>query len=197
MGDEVSRYRITWSHEEENGNQSAHRCRSTSSRDVCAESDSTARVNDQQEIGLENDSQTSGDESADGEGNECIRQHARGSRSGISSILVGVVDKKGRASDLRTDIAELSHKAEHHVVFLVQWFLGDEAIVESQFRVSGNDAGRAESSLGDFGELAEEEEHRNGNASARDCEVDELHVGERVDIVSGEESLGCDEGTNE
>lgn len=91
----------------------------------------------------------------------------------------------------------MSHKAEHHVVFLVQWFLGDEAIVESQFRVSGNDAGRAESSLGDFGELAEEEEYRNGNTSARDCEVDELHVGERVDIVSGEESLGCDEGTNE
>jgi hypothetical protein len=51
--------------------------------------------------------------------------------------------------------------------------------------------------LGDLRELGEEEENTDEGTSTGDSEVDILDVGEAVGVVTSEEELGGDQGSNE
>jgi hypothetical protein len=51
--------------------------------------------------------------------------------------------------------------------------------------------------LGDLRELGEEEEDTDSGTSTGDGEVDILHVGKAVGVLTSKEELGSDQGSNE
>lgn len=175
------------SHEEEDGNEDTDTGNTPgSSTDVGSKSDGTARVDNHDELGAEDDSKTSSDEPTDSEGDESIAQHVATLGSGDVTVLVGVVDEEGSNGDLGTDVAELSTEGEPHVPLLPDGALSDVASLVI-----------LENSLADLRELGEEEENTDGGTSTGDSEVDILDVGEVVLVLAGEEELGGDEGTDE
>lgn len=89
---------------------------------------------------------------------------------------------------LRADIEELGDEAEHRVLAAPQRTLVDDA---RSILVL------LDASLGDLGQLGEEEQDREGRAEAGDSEVGVLHGLERVRIGAGEEGLAGDQGTDE
>lgn len=170
---------------EEDGNQNTDGSGTGTSAAVGSESDGAARVDDHDELGAEEDSQASSDESTDCEGDESVAEHVAGRGSRDTTVLVGVVDEEGGDGNLGTDVAELSNEGEPHVVLLPD---GTLVAVSSLI---------LDDSFGDLGELGEEEENSNSGTSAGDSEVDKLDVGKAVLVRAREEELGGDQGADE
>lgn len=85
--------------------------------DVGVEGDGAAGVDDEQEVALEHGRERGGDEATDGEGDQCIRQHAGGGRGGEGGVLGCVVDEEGGDGDLGTDLmSDVSFDSLHSVV---------------------------------------------------------------------------------
>lgn len=177
--------RVHGSLEEEDGNQDTDTSDTLTSAAVGSESNSAARVDNHDEVGAEDHGKASSDKSADGEGDEGVAQHGAGLAGRDATVLVGVVDEEGSNSDLGTDVAELSKEGEPHVVLL------PDGALASMASLVLNDG------LGDLRELGEEEENSDSGTSAGDSQVDILDVGEAVGVVTSEEELGSDQGSNE
>jgi len=170
---------------EEDGNQSTDGGFTGTSAAVSGKSNGAARVDNHDELGLEEDSQTSSDESTNSEGNESVAKHVGSIGSRNTTVLVSVVDEEGSDGNLGTDVAELSTEGKPHVVLLPD---GTFSVVSSLIL---ND------SLRDLRKLGEEEENTDSGTSTGDSEVDELDVGKAVLVLASEEELGGDQGSNE
>jgi hypothetical protein len=171
--------------EEEDGNQSTDGSFTRTGAAVSGKSNGAARVDNHDELGLEEDSETSSDESTNSEGDESVAKHVGGIGSRDTTVLVSVVDEEGSDGNLGTDVAELSTEGKPHVVLLPD---GTISVVSSLIL---ND------SLGDLRELGEEEQNTNSGTSTGDSEVDELDVGKAVLVLAREEELGGDQGSDE
>lgn len=173
------------SHEEEYGDQTANGTGALVSTDKGSQGNGAHRVDNHDDFGVQEDGDASGDESAYGKGDEGVAQHGAGLAGGETTVLVGVVDEESCNGDLGTNIAELGHEREPHIILLPEGALDNEIGVT------------LECFFGDLGELGKKEEHGDGSTSTGDGEVDKLHVGEGVLVGAGEEELGGDKGADE
>lgn len=161
-------------------------------------SNSESSVDGEEEVSLEDGAETGSDETTDGESDESVGKHLRALLLVKVTVGLGVVDKESTASDLGTDVAELRHEAEDHVVLLVEGAGADDLAIGVGGELDGvvvNDGAAAldAGALRDLGKLSEEEEDADGGAQAGDGEVDELHVGQVVLVGAGEEGLAGNE----
>lgn len=183
------------SHEEEDGDEHTDGWSTTAVRDVCRHGDCDSRVDDHDEVGLEDSRQAGSDKATNGESNQTIRQHLRALGGREVGVLGGVVDEEGRDSDLRADVAELRGDGGDQVVLLVQGARTD-ALVAVGGRVVGG-RGALDDLLRDLGQLGEEEEHRDGGARARHGQVHVLHRRQVLGPLAREEGLGGDQRADE
>lgn len=165
-------------------------------------SNGESSVDGEEEVGLEDGAETGCDEATDGESDEGVGKHLRALLLVKVTVGLGVVDEESTASDLSTDVAELRHETEDHVVLLVEGAGADDlAIGISRELDSGvvddGSAALNARALGDLRELGEEEEDADGGAQAGDGEVDELNVGQVVLVGAGEEGLAGNERTGD
>lgn len=187
--------RVHGRHEEEDGDEHAHCGRAAPRRDVGRHGDRDGGVDDHDEVGLEDGRQARGDEAADGESDEAVREHLRPFGGGEVRGLGGVVDEEGGDGDLRPDVAELRGHGAHEVVLLIQGARPDALVAVGGRVVRGR--GPLDDLFRDLGQLGEEEEHRHRGARARDGEVDVLHRGQVLRPLAREEGLGGDQGPDE
>jgi len=171
--------------EEEDGNQNTDRGGTGTSAAVGSKGNGTARVDDHDELGAEEDGETGSDETTNSEGDESVAKHVAGGSSRDTTVLMSVVDEEGGNGDLGTDVAELGTEGEPHVPLLPDGSLGS---VSSLI---------LDDSLGDLRKLGKEEENTNSSTSTGDSEVDKLDVGKAVLVLAGEEELGGNQGTDE
>lgn len=190
-GPEGEEGRVHGRHEEEDGDEHADRRGAAADRDVGRHGDGDGRVDDHDEVGLEDGGQPRGDEATNSEGDEAVRQHLRALGGGEVGVLGGVVDEEGGDGDLGPDVAELRGDGADEVVLPPQRARAD-ALVAVGGRVVGG-RGALDDLLRDLGQLGEEEEHGHGGARARDGEVDVLHRRQVLGPLPREEGLGGDE----
>ncbi len=151
-------------------------------------------VNHEEEVRLENSSQTSSDETATSEGDESVGEQVGGLSGSEGSILSGVVDEERANGDLSTDVAELRDEPEDHVVLLVERTLAN--LVAELISSEVLDGARVEHLLRDLGKLGNQEEDGNRNTGTGNGEVDELDVDQVVGVLATEEELGGNQRTN-
>lgn len=182
--------------EEEDDDEDGDGGRAGAGADVGVQRDGAAAVDDHDKVGREDGGQAGGDEAADGEGDEGVRQHVGGLRRGVGGVLSGIVDEEGGNGDLRADVAELGDEGEDHVVLLVQR-TGTNLAAELILSEVVDGVLARELLLGDLRELGNSEENADGDTGTSNGKVDELHVGEAVRVGPAEEELGGDEGADE
>jgi hypothetical protein len=134
------------------------------------------------------------DESADGEGDETVRQELRSLRVLEEGDIVSVVEEEGTNGDLGTDVEELGDETSDGSDLL------PERLVEA--RVGTLSVGKSlslglESLLGNLGELGEEEGETDNETETGNSHVDVLDSGEIVGVCSREEILGGDQWSRE
>lgn len=183
--------RVHGRHEEEDGDEHADRRGAAAGGHVGRHGDGDGRVDDHDEVGLEDGREARGDEAADRESDEAVRQHLRALRGGEVGVLGGVVDEEGGDGDLRPDVAELRGDGGDQVVLPVQRARADPLVAVGGRVVGGR--GALDDLLRDLGQLGEEEEHGDGGARARDGQVDVLHGRQVLGPLAREEGLGGDE----
>lgn len=187
--------RVHRSHEEVDGHDSADGSLAVTGADVCVESDGADRVDDHDEAGREESGETSGNETTDGEGDQGVGEKVGSSRLRPTGIVDSVVDEEGTDGNLSTDIAELGDETADHVVLLPDTALTDLTTLNIMLRLDERVV--ALGLLSDLRKLSEDEDDGDSDTEAGNSEVNELHVGEVVRVLTGEESLGSDEGTDE
>lgn len=150
-------------------------------------------VGEEEDWGRDEGEQGGTDESSDGEDDQGIRQEL-GTFLVMDTGLLGSEEEVGTASNLSTDVEELSDGAGDGSVLLPEWLVG----------LSVNTLGESESlSLGLeglltwLGQLGEEEGDGDDNTHESDGEVDPLDVGQVVGVLVGEEVLGGDQWSGE
>lgn len=182
-------------HEEVDGHDSTDGSLAVSSADVGVKSDRGNGVDDHDEAGAQDGGKTSGDEAADGEGDQSVGEEVRSLGLGPASLVDGVVDEEGTDGNLSTDVAELSNETADHVVLLPDAALANLTALNVVLRL--NEGVVALGFLSNLRELGEDEQDGDGDTEASNTEIDELYVGKVVGVLAGEESLGSDEGTDE
>lgn len=191
---------VHWCLEKEDADQDGNGVLAVTGAEVGVDDDGADGVDCKQEVGLKDGRQACGNETADGEDDQTVRQVVGGLGRGQRCILGGVVDEEGRDGNLSTDVAELGDETEDHVVLLVQRTAADNVaiLVNTELQGSlGHDRTRALGTLGHLRQFGEEEHDANGGTGAGDGEVDILHVGEVVGVGAGEEGMGGNEWSNE
>lgn len=138
------------SHEEEDDDDAGNTGCAPGIRDVGRESDADRGVYHEDKVGFQEVGDTSGDEAADGENDETVRQQLSGLFRSVRSRLGGVVDEESGNGNLGTDVGKLGDKSEDHVEFLVDGLLLDDVAILIQrkaelFRVAGDDGTSASS----------------------------------------------------
>lgn len=92
---------VHWSHEEKYHNQAGDGGSTASSSDIRRQGDGANGVDNQQEVGFEDGRERRCDKSTNGEGDECIGQHAGCSWLGKCRILGDVEEKERRYGHLQ------------------------------------------------------------------------------------------------
>jgi hypothetical protein len=119
-------------------------------------------------------------ESADGKGDQSVREHLRSLGVGETTVLVGVVQEEGTDGDLSTDVAELGGETVEdssvgHLLALLGTVHGGDDLV-----LLGRGVGQVR-----LGQLGEEVGGGDANTGDSDRKVDVLYVCVRVlDIIS-------------
>jgi len=182
-------------HEEVDGHDGTDGSLAVTGADVGVKSNGGNGVDDHDEAGAQDGGKTSGDEAADGEGDQSVGEEVGSLSLGPASVVDSVVDEEGTDGNLGTNVAELSNETADHVVLLPDAALADLTALKV---VLGLDKGVvALGLLSNLRELGEDEQDGNSDTEAGNTEVDELDVGKVVSVLAGEESLGSDEGTDE
>jgi hypothetical protein len=187
--------RIHWGHEEVDGHDSTDGSLAVTGADVGVKSDGGNGVDNHDEAGAQDGGKTSGDEAADGEGDQSVGEKVGSLSLSPASVVDSVVDEEGTDGNLGTNVAELSNETADHVVLLPDAALANLTALEIVLRLDQGVV--ALGLLSNLRELGEDEQDGNRDTEAGNTKVDELDVGKVVSVLAGEESLGSDEGTDE
>lgn len=83
--------RVHGGHEEEDNDEDADTSNTANRADSGGAGDGEGSVDNEEEVGLEDRGETSGDETTDSEGDQGVRQHLRALRVGNTTILVRII----------------------------------------------------------------------------------------------------------
>lgn len=92
--------RVHGSHEKEDNDQNTHTSNTANRADSGSAGDGERSVDNEEEVGLEDRGETGSDETANGEGDQGVRQHLRALRVGNTTILVRIVHEESSAGNL-------------------------------------------------------------------------------------------------
>ena len=182
-------------HEEVDGHNTTNGSLAVTGADVGVKSDGGNGVDDHDEAGAQEGGKTSGDEAADGEGDQSVGEEVGSLSLCPAGLVDSVVDEEGTDGNLGADVAELSNETADHVVLLPDAALADLTALEVVLGLDERVV--ALGLLSNLRKLGEDEQDSDGDTKASNSEVDELNVGKVVGVLAGEESLGSDEGTDE
>lgn len=156
--------------------------------------DGTARAEGEEEVRRNNGQKGGGDEAADGESDETVRQELRASRVGNSGVLVRVVEEEGPNGDLCADVEELGDEPGDRSVLLSERLL---RLSHTTLGISGGFGRGLKTLFGHLGQSGEDERRGHDQAHAGHGEVDPLDVVQVVGVGSGEEVLRGDQRAGE
>ena len=100
--------RVHGSHEEEDNDEDTDTSNTADGADGSSAGNGEGGVDHEEEVGLEDRGETSGDETTDGESDQSVRQHLRALRVADSSRLVRIVDEESSAGNLQKKVSKVS-----------------------------------------------------------------------------------------